>query len=229
MTEGKTTPPARFNEGTLLAAMENPTQFMQGESKDLIKTIGESGGLGTVATRADVIERLFKSFVIEKKGNDIFTTSKGRQLLELVPEDLKSPALTAEWEQGLTKIANGKMKKAEFMKDMIAFSKQAVTEIKTDDKKFKHDNVTGRTCPDCGKLLLEVNGKRGKMHVCQDRECGYRRSISRQTNARCPVCKKKLELRGEGDGQIFVCSCGHREKLSVFEKRRKESGGKASG
>jgi DNA topoisomerase III len=226
MTEGKTTPPARFNEGTLLAAMENPTQFMQGESKDLIKTIGESGGLGTVATRADVIERLFKSFVIEKKGNDIFTTSKGRQLLELVPEDLKSPALTAEWEQGLTKIANGKMKKADFMKDMIAFSKQAVTEIKTDDKKFRHDNVTGRTCPDCGKLLLEVNGKRGKMHVCQDRECGYRRSISRQTNARCPVCKKRLELRGEGDGQIFVCSCGHREKLSVFEKRRKESGGK---
>ncbi|QUW21090.1 DNA topoisomerase III [Sporosarcina sp. Marseille-Q4063] len=228
MTEGKTTPPARFNEGTLLAAMENPTQFMQGESKDLIKTIGESGGLGTVATRADVIERLFKSFVIEKKGNDIFTTSKGRQLLELVPEDLKSPALTAEWEQGLTKIANGKMKKADFMKDMIAFSKQAVTEIKTDDKKFRHDNVTGRTCPDCGKLLLEVNGKRGKMHVCQDRECGYRRSISRQTNARCPVCKKRLELRGEGDGQIFVCSCGHREKLSAFEKRRKESGNRAN-
>ena len=82
--------------------------------KTLIKTIGESGGLGTVATRADVIERLFKSFVLEKKGNDIYTTSKGRQLLELVPEDLKSPALTAEWEQGLTKIANGTMKKADF-------------------------------------------------------------------------------------------------------------------
>lgn len=229
MTDGETKPPARFNEGTLLAAMENPSQFMLGESKALIKTIGETGGLGTVATRADVIERLFKSFVLEKKGNDIHTTSKGRQLLELVPEDLKSPALTAEWEQGLTKIANGTMKKETFMKDMIAFSKQAVTEIKNDDKKFRHDNVTGRTCPDCGKLLLEVNGKRGKMHVCQDRECGYRRSISRQTNARCPVCKKKLELRGEGDGQIFVCSCGHREKLSAFEKRRKNSGGKGAG
>ena len=226
MTNGETKPPARFNEGTLLAAMENPVQFMAGESKELIKTIGESGGLGTVATRADVIERLFNSFVIEKKGNDIFTTSKGKQLLELVPEDLKSPALTAEWEQGLTKIANGKMKKADFMKDMIAFSKSAVAEIKNDDKKFKHDNVTGRTCPDCGKLLLEVNGKRGKMHVCQDRECGYRRSISRQTNARCPNCHKRLELRGEGDGQIFVCLCGHREKLSAFEKRRAKSGGK---
>lgn len=226
MTDGKTKPPARFNEGTLLAAMENPVQFMQGESKALIQTIGESGGLGTVATRADVIERLFKTFVIEKKGNEIYTTSKGRQLLELVPEDLKSPALTAEWEQKLTKIAAGTMKKSDFMIDMIQFSKKAVNEIKTDDKKFKHDNVTGRTCPDCGKLLLEVNGKRGKMHVCQDRECGYRRSISRQTNARCPQCKKRLELRGEGDGQIFVCSCGHRERLSAFEKRRKASGGK---
>lgn len=225
-TNGQTKPPARFNEGTLLAAMENPTQFMQGESKDLIRTIGETGGLGTVATRADVIERLFKTFVIEKKGNDLYTTSKGRQLLELVPEDLKSPALTAEWEQKLTKIANGKLKKSQFMKDMIQFSDKAVREIKADDKKFKHDNVTGRTCPDCGKLLLEVNGKRGKMHVCQDRECGYRRNISRQTNARCPQCKKRLELRGEGDGQIFACSCGHREKLSAFEKRRKATKGK---
>ncbi len=226
MTNGQTKPPARFNEGTLLAAMENPSQFMQGESKELIKTIGETGGLGTVATRADVIERLFNSFVMEKKGNDIYTTSKGRQLLELVPEDLKSPALTAEWEQGLTKIANGQMKKAEFMKNMINFSKQTVTEIKTDDKKYKHDNVTGKTCPDCGKLLLEVNGKRGKMLVCQDRECGHRKNVSMLTNARCPVCKKKLELRGEGDGKIFVCKCGHREKLSAFEKRRESSGGK---
>ena len=226
MTNGQTKPPARFNEGTLLAAMENPSQFMQGESKELIKTIGETGGLGTVATRADVIERLFNSFVMEKKGNDIYTTSKGRQLLELVPEDLKSPALTAEWEQGLTKIANGQMKKEEFMKDMIGFSKQTVTEIKTDDKKYKHDNVTGKACPDCGKLLLEVNGKRGKMLVCQDRECGHRKNVSMLTNARCPVCKKKLEMRGEGDGRIFVCKCGHREKLSAFEKRRENSGGK---
>lgn len=226
MTDGQTKPPARFNEGTLLAAMENPAQFMAGESKDLIKTLGETGGLGTVATRADIIEKLFSSFVIEKKGNDIYTTSKGRQLLELVPEDLKSPALTAEWEQSLTKIANGKMKKAVFMKEMIAFSKKTVHEIKTDEKKFRHDNVTGKMCPDCGKPLLEVNGKRGKMLVCQDRECGHRRNVSQLTNARCPNCKKKLELRGEGDGRIFVCKCGHREKLSAFEKRRNQSGGK---
>ena len=225
MTQGETKPPARFNEGTLLAAMENPSAFMAGESKDIIKTAVETGGLGTVATRADIIEKLFNSFVLEKKGKDIYTTSKGRQLLELVPEDLKSPSLTGEWEQRLTKIAKGAMKKEQFMKDMVLFSKKVVTQIKQSDQKFKHDNVTGKSCPTCGKNLLEVNGKRGKMLVCQDRECGYKKNIAMQTNARCPVCHKKLELRGEGEGKLFVCKCGHREKLSAFEKRRESSGG----
>lgn len=225
MTQGETKPPARFNEGTLLAAMENPSAFMAGESKDIIQTAVETGGLGTVATRADIIEKLFNSFVIEKKGKDIYTTSKGRQLLELVPDDLKSPSLTGEWEQRLTKIAKGSMKKEQFMKDMVSFSKKVVTQIKQSDQKFKHDNVTGKQCPTCNKNLLEVNGKRGKMLVCQDRECGYKKNVAMQTNARCPVCKKKLELRGEGEGKIFVCKCGHREKLSAFEKRRESSGG----
>lgn len=96
--------------------MENPSAFMQGEEKGLVKTLGETGGLGTVATRADIIEKLFNSFLIEKKGQDIFITSKGKQLLQLVPEDLKSPALTAEWEQKLSAIAAGKLKSAVLLK-----------------------------------------------------------------------------------------------------------------
>ncbi|MDP4090565.1 MAG: DNA topoisomerase III, partial [Bacillota bacterium] len=110
-TKGETKPPAPFNEAALLSAMENPVKYMQGESKELIKTIGEAGGIGTVATRADIIEKLFNSFLIEKRGKDIFITSKGKQLLELVPEDLKSPALTAEWEQKLGSISKGKLNK----------------------------------------------------------------------------------------------------------------------
>ena len=55
----------------------------------------EKGGLGTVATRADIIEKLFHTFYMEKKGNDLLITSKGKQLLELVPQDLKKPELTA--------------------------------------------------------------------------------------------------------------------------------------
>ncbi|MGD6793991.1 DNA topoisomerase III [Metabacillus indicus] len=221
-TKGETKPPSRFNEASLLSAMENPAKYMSGNA-DLKKVIGETGGLGTVATRADIIEKLFNSFLVEKKGKELFVTSKGKQLLDLVPEDLKSPALTAEWEQKLTQIAKGKLAKQAFVQEMRGYAKAVVQEVKNSSKTFKHDNLVGKKCPECGKLLLEVNGKKGKMHVCQDRECGYRKGIARTTNARCPVCHKKLELRGEGDGQFFLCKCGHREKLSSFTERKKKT------
>ncbi|QUG40394.1 DNA topoisomerase III [Psychrobacillus sp. INOP01] len=224
-TSGQTKPPARFNEATLLSAMENPSKFMETQNKNLAETLKSTGGLGTVATRADIIEKLFNSFLMEKKGKDIYLTSKGKQLLDLVPEELKSPTLTAKWEQKLEAIANGKLKKEVFISEMKNYTKEIVSEIKGSDKKFKHDNISTKSCPDCGKPMLEVNGKKGKMLVCQDRECGHRKNVARVTNARCPQCKKKLELRGEGDGQIFVCKCGHREKLSAFEARRKKEGG----
>ncbi|MBU5426139.1 DNA topoisomerase III [Tissierella pigra] len=219
-TTGKTKPPAPFNEGTLLQAMENPVRYMSDESKTLKKIIGETGGIGTVATRADIIEKLFNTFLIEKNGKDIFITSKGKQLMELVPEDLKSPALTAEWEQKLSLISQGKLNKNNFIKEMKEYSKTVVKEIKNSDETFRHDNMTRNKCPECGKFMLEVKGKKGKMYVCQDRECGHRKNISRETNARCPNCKKRLELRGEGDSQIFTCQCGYREKLSTFNERK---------
>lgn len=225
----ETQPPKFFNEGTLLSAMENPSKYMAGESKDLIDTIGKTGGLGTVATRADIIEKLFNSFLIEKRGQDIHITNKGKQLLDLVPEDIKSPVLSAEWEQKLEQISKGKLNKNDFISDIKKYTKAVVSEIKYSDSKFKHDNITGTKCPDCGKLMLEVNGKKGKMLVCQDRDCGHRKNISKVTNARCPNCHKKLELRGEGEGQLFVCKCGHREKMSAFnERRQKNKAGKVS-
>ncbi|MEC0271567.1 DNA topoisomerase III [Peribacillus frigoritolerans] len=227
-TSGQTKPPARFTEATLLSAMENPTKYMKTNDKKLVDTLKSTGGLGTVATRADIIDKLFNSFLFEKRGGkEIYITSKGRQLLDLVPEKLKSPATTAEWEQKLELIAKGKLKKDVFIKEMKDYTKEIVSEIKTSDKKYKHDNISTKSCPDCGKPMLEVNSKKGKMLVCQDRECGHKKNVARVTNARCPQCKKKMELRGEGDGQIFTCKCGYREKLSAFEARRKkESGGK---
>ncbi|MGE8037551.1 DNA topoisomerase III [Lysinibacillus sp. NPDC093692] len=225
-TSGQTKPPARFTEATLLSAMENPTKYMETNDKKLVDTLKSTGGLGTVATRADIIEKLFNSFLIEKRGGkEIYITSKGRQLLDLVPEELRSPATTAEWEQKLELISKGKLKKDVFINEMKKHTQEIVAEIKGSDKKYKHDNISTKSCPDCGKPMLEVNGKKGKMLVCQDRECGHRKNVSRVTNARCPQCKKKLELRGEGDGQIFVCKCGYREKLSAFEARRKKEGG----
>ncbi|WP_425060486.1 DNA topoisomerase 3 [Sporomusa carbonis] len=222
MSKGETKPPAPFNEASLLSAMENPVKYMAGESQTLKKVIGETGGLGTVATRADIIEKLFSSFVIEKKGKDIFVTSKGKQLLELAPEDLRSPALTAGWEQKLAAIAKGRLNKQSFIAEIKDYTKEIITEIKNSQEQFRHDNITRTRCPECGKYLLEVNSKRGKALVCQDRECGYRKNVAQVTNARCPNCHKKLELRGEGEARTFVCVCGYREKLTAFTERRKE-------
>ena len=219
---GKTTPPARYTEATLLSAMENPTgQVDDGSLKDALKT---AGGLGTPATRADIIEKLFDSFCVERRGKEIFPTSKGKQLIEIVPPDLKSAELTARWEQRLSLIAKGGADNKKFIEEMRAYATSLVSSVKSSDSKYRHDNMTREVCPECGKYLLEVNGKKGKMLVCQDRECGYRKSISVVTNARCPECHKKLEMRGEGDKKSFFCVCGYRERLSDFEKRKESSG-----
>ncbi|MDD5966961.1 MAG: DNA topoisomerase III [Blautia sp.] len=225
LTVGKTKPPARFNEATLLSAMENPVKYMESRDKAYIRTLGETGGLGTVATRADIIDKLFKSFLMEKKGKDIYITSKARQLLKLVPEDLKKPELTASWELKLGKIARGELKQEAFLSSIRGYTEELISEIKTADGTFRHENITGKKCPRCGKYLLAVNGKNSKLLVCQDRECGYRETLSRTTNARCPNCHKKLEMIVKGEEETFICStCGYKEKLSAYKKRREKEG-----
>lgn len=224
LNTGKTKPPARFTEATLLAAMENPVKFMETRDKEAVKTIGETGGLGTVATRADIIEKLFHSFMMEKKGNEIHITSKAKQLLELVPEDLKKPELTADWEMKLSQIAKGKIRQGDFLHEIRDYTCEIVDEIKSGEDTFRHDNLTNKVCPRCGKKLLAVNGKNSKMLVCQDRECGYRETISRTTNARCPKCHKRMEMYVKGKEETFICACGYKEKLSAFQARRKKEG-----
>lgn len=224
MTEGKTTPPAYFTEATLLSAMENPVKYMNDHSVNTVKTLKETGGLGTVATRADIIEKLFHTFLMEKKGNEIHLTSKAKQLLKLVPEDLKKPELTANWEMKLKQISENKRKKDDFLREIKSYTEEIIEEIKQGDGTFRHDNLTNKKCPECGKRLLSVANKNGKLLVCQDRECGYRERLARMTNARCPVCHKKMELWGSEENQTFICACGHKEKLAAFEERRKKEG-----
>ncbi len=221
--KGQTKPPLPFTEATLLAAMENPAKYMDSKDKNLAKTLGETGGLGTVATRADIIEKLFNSFMMEKKDPYIHLTAKGRQVLELAPEALTTPELTARWEQKLGDIAKGKANPKDFDAQIRSYTKDIVDSIISSSKTYRHENITSKKCPQCGKLMLEVNHKNGRMLVCQDRECGYRKTLSRTTNARCPQCHKKMELVGEGDSKRFQCACGYREKLSAFEKRKQEN------
>ena len=185
---------------------------------------GLSGGVIIPRSLASSIEVALKSYGGMFEACQIFTTSKGRQLLSLVPEDLRRPELTADWEMRLSRIARGQLKKNFFLKDIREYTQALIGEIKSGEGTFRHDNLTNTKCPVCGKRMLAVNGKNSKMLVCQDRACGYRETISRTSNARCPVCHKKMELRGKGEGQIFVCSCGYKEKLSTFKERRAKEG-----
>ncbi len=219
---GETSPPARYTEATLLSAMEHPAG--QVSDKNLSRILEETSGLGTPATRADIIEKLFSTFYVERRGKELVPTSKGAQLVSLVPEELRSAEMTARWEDKLSAIAKGTVKDSDFVAGMREYASQLVNQVKASDEVYRHDNQTRTPCPDCGKYLLKVNGKRGQMLVCPDRECGYRRSLTQTTNARCPNCHKKMELRGEGEKQMFACVCGYREKLSDFKKRRSSAG-----
>ena len=219
---GKTRPPARYTEATLLSAMENPSK--QIADKKLKAIIETTSGLGTPATRADIIEKLFDNFSIERVGKEIHPTAKGKQLIRIVPPDLKSAELTAQWEQQLQNISKGTGSMKKFIGEMRDYSTKLVSMVIASNAQYTHDNATKEKCPVCGKYLLEVNGKKGKMLVCQDRECGYRKGLTQTTNARCPECHKKLELRGEGEKRIFACVCGYREKLSDFNKRKASDG-----
>lgn len=218
LISGKTKPPARYTEATLLTAMEHPGKFIEDDS--LREAMDKTSGLGTPATRADIIEKLFNSFYMERRGKEIFPTSKGIQLIDMVPGDLKSPELTAKWEQKLTLISKGKANPGEFVGEMKGYASRLVSNVIASSDVYKHDNLTREKCPACGKYLLEVSGKKGKMHVCQDRECGYRKGVSMVSNARCPECHKKMEIRGEGENKSFYCACGYREKLEAFNKRK---------
>ncbi len=217
---GKTKPPARYTEATLLSAMEHPGKFV--DNKALKETLENTSGLGTPATRADIIEKLFNTFYVERRGKDIYPTSKGIQLIGLVPTDLKSPELTAKWEQKLTLISQGKVNPSTFVGEMKGYATKLVGAVIANSEQFKHDNVSRDKCPECGKYMLEVSGKKGKMLVCPDRECGYRKNISVVSNARCPNCHKKMEMRGDGENKSFYCICGYREKLDAFKKRKGE-------
>ena len=219
---GKTRPPARYTEATLLSAMENPSK--QIADKKLKAIIETTSGLGTPATRADIIEKLFDNFSIERVGKEIHPTAKGKQLIRIVPPDLKSAELTAQWEQQLQNISRGTGSMKKFIGEMRDYATKLVSMVIASNAQYTHDNATKEKCPVCGKYLLEVNGKKGKMLVCQDRECGYRKGLTQTTNARCPECHKKLELRGEGEKRIFACVCGYREKLSDFNKRKASDG-----
>lgn len=196
VSDHATQPPGRYTESSLLGQMEKFS-------------------LGTPATRADIIEKLLSSETIERRQNKLYPTGKGKQLIELVAADLRSPELTAKWEQELERIAKGTGDAKKFMEGIRSQTTRLVEEVKRSGASYKHHNMTHSKCKECGKPMLEVNGKRGKMLVCSDRECGYRHATEApKVNRRCPQCRKKMELHEGKAGKYVQCrSCNVVEQL----------------
>lgn len=217
----QTTPPSYYTEGSLIYAMENPFEFVDDDNER--KILKQTNGIGTVATRADILEKLFTNDYLVLDNGRIKTTNKAKQLLNLVPKNLKSPSLTATWEKQLDNIAKNKLSKDKFLKDIKDYTRECILEIKDSQDKFKHDNISGKKCEECGSYMLEVDKKGTKMLKCSSPTCRNRKVISRLTNLRCDNCHKKMILFGSGENSTYRCVCGNSLKQKEVDKRIKNN------
>lgn len=217
----QTTPPSYYTEGSLIYAMENPFEFVDDDNER--KILKQTNGIGTVATRADILEKLFTNDYLVLDNGRIKTTNKAKQLLNLVPKNLKSPSLTATWEKQLDNIAKNKLSKDKFLKDIKDYTRECILEIKDSQDMFKHDNISGKKCEECGSYMLEVDKKGTKMLKCSSPTCRNRKVISRLTNLRCDNCHKKMTLFGSGENSTYRCVCGNSLKQKEVDKRIKNN------
>lgn len=169
ITEGKTTPKQRFTEDSLLSAME------RAGAEDTPDEV-ERKGIGTSATRAATIEKLVRIGFVERKGNKktkyLIPTHKGTALITVIPQEIQSPSMTAEWEQKLLDVERGAYADNSFMDEI----EQMITDlVKTyrvieDAEVLMHPALEEiGTCPCCGKHVVE----RQKCYSCEDRNCGF--------------------------------------------------------
>ena len=169
LKEGRTTPPKHFTEDTLLAAMESA-------GADAMPEEAERRGIGTPATRAATIEKLVQKGFLSREGSGktkhLIPTEKGCGLIAAMPEQLKSPAMTAEWETKLTQIEKGQYAPEQFMEEIESMMKSLVNQYaNTPNAPAKAAGgapVVG-TCPHCGSDVAE----REKGWFCTSRECRF--------------------------------------------------------
>lgn len=184
----------------------------------------EKHSLGTPATRAEIIEKLIKSELMERTPQGLQVSPKGKQLLELVNPSLVSPDLTESWENDLEAIAMGKKQAQHFLKEIEKETKRLVQEIKTSKQTYQDFSITQKKCPECGANLREKNTRDGKIYVCTNQDCHYRRRKDpKVSNHRCPQCHRKMEIIEGKNGAYFRCKYdGTTEKMLDKKEQKKK-------
>ena len=188
--EAMTTPPARFTEGTLVDAMENIQRYIRGASAEDEKILKKTEGLGTVATRAGIIETLFLRSYIKKQGKSLLSTQLGRDVIKNSPAVIRDPLMTADMERALSEIQEGRRECADYVASYAATLPAVIEEIFATDASYtpgeaqprgrgssksgagRKKNTTGAgevdgpACPQCGKPLVQRQGPRGAFWGC---------------------------------------------------------------
>ena len=221
--EGKTSPPKRYTEDTLLAAMETA-----GVEENLVT---ERKGLGTPATRAGVIEKLVRTGFVERKKKLLVPTDKGKNLIAVLPEEIKSPLLTAEWEQKLAQVERGELTGDAFMAGISALVQGLVTAHTTPLPQYAslfakrpHADVVGK-CPRCGADVVE--GTKG--FFCSSRACKFALwKDARFWQAKEKKLDKKIAATLLSDGRVFFSDLksGRTGKTYAAAVVLEEAGGK---
>ena len=187
VTEHFTSPPKRFTEDLLLSAMERAGAEDMGDDV-------ERKGLGTPATRADIIEKLVKDGFVKREKKQIIPTEDGLKLITVLPDVVKSPKLTADWENALTLVAKGELPMADFMADIESMVSELIRtyhEVSDEQKKmFAQEQEALGICPNCGGQV--VKGKFGAYCV---KKCGM--NVSRVMGAALTDMQVKDLLAGK--------------------------------
>ena len=208
MEEGKTTPKKHFTEDSLLSAMERAGAV-------------ERKGIGTSATRAATIEKLVRIGFVERKGNKktkyLLPTHKGVALITVMPEQIQSPSMTAEWEQKLLDVEKGEFRDTEFMNEIEGMITELVRTYKIieDAEVLMHPELEEiGTCPCCGRHVVE----RQKGYSCENRQCNF--VLWKQNRFFEALGKKMTKLIAVkllSDGKVALKGCKSKKTGKTYD------------
>ena len=211
-----TTPPERYTDATLLSAMEHAGRFV--DDKSLKENL--TNGLGTPATRADMIEKLVQNRYVERDGKYLVPTAKGREVVRLSPLVLRSPELTGIWEGRLEKISKGKEDKEAFIRDIKKMAADLVSEVEKSKLKFEPSFSDGKKCPFCGEMMMRAQDADGSIHyICQKLSCQYEeKEVKVPLNTGVSV-KKVSPYTQDGKVRLVIKKSAVQLPKKVYETR----------
>lgn len=211
-----TTPPERYTDATLLSAMEHAGRFV--DDKNLKAAL--SCGLGTVATRADIIEKLVQNRYVEREGKYFVPTAKGREVVRLSPPLLRSPELTGIWEGRLEAISKGKEDPVVFIQDIKNMATKLVKEVEKSDLVFSPNFKDGKKCPYCGSMMMKSLDSDGSVHyICQKLSCQYEERLVKTKITPKEGSKKTFSTTESGKIKVVITKKSSVKIPAVYETK----------